>query len=128
VWVWFASAAVLAGAIVLFFFDPARHGFYPRCLLYETTGIYCPGCGTLRGLYQLEHGHLLAAIRMNPLVFLIIPAFAGIHFWRRRQSCRRPVVSTGRSEAVWGWMLLALFLVISIARNVPVYPFNLLAP
>ena len=50
-------AAALGSGAVLFFFDPAKHGFYPVCVFHALTGWNCPGCGATRAAYQLLHGH-----------------------------------------------------------------------
>ena len=31
---------------------------YAPCLFYALTDLYCPGCGTLRGLHELLHGRI----------------------------------------------------------------------
>jgi len=49
--------AALAGGLVLFLFDPSQYHFYPRCVMYTTTGLLCPGCGSQRALHHLFHGH-----------------------------------------------------------------------
>src|SRR5580658_8235710 len=75
-----AIASVLAAAsalVVLFLFDPATHGFYPECALHRTTGLLCPGCGTLRALHQLTHGNFAAAWGLNPFVVGLLP----VGFW-----------------------------------------------
>src|ERR1700722_1254023 len=73
-WWWLAAAlAAMAGAGVLFFFNPSQYSFYPRCMFYVTTGLYCPGCGSQRALYQLFHGHLLSALRCNVLLIAALP-------------------------------------------------------
>ncbi|MEW5722540.1 MAG: DUF2752 domain-containing protein, partial [Thermodesulfobacteriota bacterium] len=54
------GAAGLAGATWLYLVNPAVSALYPPCPFHALTGLYCPGCGTLRGLNQLLHGHLLA--------------------------------------------------------------------
>jgi hypothetical protein len=66
---------LLAGVacIVLFYFDPRQYHFYPVCFFHQTTGLLCPGCGTLRGLHQLLHGHLAAAFRFNPMLIVSLP-------------------------------------------------------
>ena len=49
-----AVSIVLAGALggvlaVLFVFDPVTAHIFPTCPMCAVTGLYCPGCGTLRG-------------------------------------------------------------------------------
>lgn len=72
----FLGAVLLAAALLLFFFDPAHHGFYPRCPLHALTGLDCPACGGLRAAHQLLHGQLRAAFALNPFLFFALPVTA----------------------------------------------------
>jgi hypothetical protein len=78
--------AALLGAVALFLFDPAQHGFYPRCFFKMTTGLDCPGCGGLRATHQLLHGDIRAAFALNPLFIVAIPVSA---FWAARSLTER---------------------------------------
>ena len=102
-WFFLWFALLLAGAAVLFFFNPSQFGFYPTCLFYKTTGLLCPGCGTLRATHQLLHGHIEAAFRFNALIVSSLPlvAWGGIRAARNRaanqpalvlKTCRRMTV------------------------------------
>src|SRR5882762_6502633 len=76
----------IAAVTVLFLFEPGRYAFYPRCLFHQTTGLLCPGCGSLRAIHQLLHGHLFAAVHLNALLVLSVPPvcwIAGRSFLRR---------------------------------------------
>jgi hypothetical protein len=57
----------LAGAAVLFAFDPAATSWFPSCPLNALTGWLCPFCGTLRAVHALLRGHVEAAVALNPL-------------------------------------------------------------
>ena len=57
----------LAGVGVLFAFDPAVTAWFPSCPLYALTGWLCPFCGSLRAGHALLHGHVGAALTLNPL-------------------------------------------------------------
>jgi hypothetical protein len=120
-------AALLASG-VLFWFDPARWGFYPRCLFHAITGLHCPGCGALRGAHEFLHGHWLTALRLNALVFglapLVLVGWLGWH-WCAREEIRLHRLQLG-ATAAW-WMLGALML-FGVLRNIPIFPFTLLAP
>ena len=70
------AVALLAAALVLFFFDPAQGGFYPRCQFHKLTGLNCPGCGSLRSLHHLTHGEFRAAFQSNPLLMMLLPWLA----------------------------------------------------
>ncbi len=58
--------------IVLFFFWNEVVSFFGKCILYENTGILCPGCGTTRMFYAIRRFDFITAFRYNPLVFLIL--------------------------------------------------------
>lgn len=117
--------AVGAGAGILFSFDPARYGFYPICFLHAVTGLNCPGCGSLRAMHQLLHGHFAAAADLNLLLVLCLPFSA---WWGVRQAgawlSRQPV--TVSIQPVWYWAFLAVCTVFTVLRNLP--GFEWLAP
>ena len=116
-----AGLAVTAGALVtLFLFDPATHGFYPICLLHETTGLLCPGCGTLRALHQLTHGNFAAAWRLNSFVVALLPVgcwLAARELIWLAAGKRLPGIVT---RPIFGWALVAGLLIFGILRNVPI--------
>jgi Protein of unknown function (DUF2752) len=65
--------AGLAALTVVWRFEPRGQFFYPRCWLYQTTGIKCPGCGATRALHALLNGDLQTAWRQNPLFVALLP-------------------------------------------------------
>ena len=42
---------------------------WPRCAFHDLTGLPCATCGMTRCAIQFFHGHFLAALQWNPLVF-----------------------------------------------------------
>jgi hypothetical protein len=42
---------------------------WPRCAFHEITGLPCVTCGMTRCAIQFFHGHFVAALRWNPVVF-----------------------------------------------------------
>jgi hypothetical protein len=126
--VWFALAAmtIVAGA-VLYLFNPAQFGFYPACFFYKTTGLLCPGCGTLRSMHQLLHGHIGAALRFNALMVLSIPLAAlGCVRALRDSRANKPALAWIRPS--WLWIGLAVLLAFAILRNLPGASHYWLAP
>src|SRR5208283_3757615 len=109
--------AALGSGAVLFFFDPAKHGFYPICLFHSLTGLNCPGCGATRAAYQLLHGHLLRALQDNALFVLPLTA---LRAWFVMQKIRnRPgafIVSP-----IMLWALLVTVFVFTVLRNLPAF-------
>jgi hypothetical protein len=104
---------------VLYLYDPTTAGFYPVCQVHQLTGLECPGCGSLRALHQLTHGHFAAAWNFNPLLVTVLPmgiwlgmreAARWIFGWTWPGIFNRPIV---------GWSLLAATIVFGIARNIP---------
>lgn len=69
-----SRAAIVSalGAMLLFFRSQPRDGILPECILYTLTGWQCPGCGGVRALHDLAHGHLLPAVQDNILVILAL--------------------------------------------------------
>ena len=109
-----------AGTAILFYYDPARYGFYPPCFLRVVTGLNCPGCGSLRAIHQLLHGHVLEAARLNLLLVLSIPGSA---WWFVRCGV---LWLSGRTMTFdvrpsWLWMLFGIASAFTILRNLPGY-------
>jgi hypothetical protein len=110
--------AVFIAVAVLYWFNPAQFGFYPRCALYETTGLLCPGCGSLRATHELLHGHLAAAFRLNALLVLSLPLVGWLSLLVARRTIQnRPVPLVVRPFWVWGGF--AILLLFGIGRNLP---------
>ncbi|HUT12312.1 MAG TPA: DUF2752 domain-containing protein [Thermoguttaceae bacterium] len=119
--------ASLLGALILFAHDPANSSLFPACPFRALTGLHCPGCGTLRALHQLLHGNLAASFSLNPLMVVCLPVVA---YWL--VSCFLRAVN-GRGlpsvlvSAIWIYVLLGVIVLFWVLRNVPHYPFSLLA-
>jgi hypothetical protein len=121
-------AAFAAGVVTLRVFDPATSSVFPPCPLRYLTGWYCPGCGSLRAMHQLLHGHVGAAWAMNPLTVVLLPfliyglaSFA--LFEIRGEGLPQPFL-----RGSWIRALCAAIVLFGIARNLPLHPFDLLAP
>lgn len=50
--------------------------FYPRCFFNAATGLYCPGCGTLRALTAFGELDFRTAFLYNPFLFLMAAPLA----------------------------------------------------
>ncbi|MHC4591720.1 MAG: DUF2752 domain-containing protein [Planctomycetota bacterium] len=123
-----AAGGVAAAGLLLFAVDPAGSAIYPPCLFHAATGLHCPGCGSLRALHQLLHGNVQAALGLNPLMVLSLPFVAyGTASCALRRLDRRPL-PTLFTRPWLGWALLGLIMAFAVLRNVPAFPFSLLAP
>ena len=127
------SAALLAGAAVvglgfLRIVDPRIPGNYPSCPFLFATGCYCPGCGTLRALASLLEGDIRSALGYNPLTVLALPILAALAFSLWSKKTGRPVRFNFDVPHWAAWALLTAILGFWGLRNIPVYPFAMLAP
>jgi hypothetical protein len=109
-----AGFAVAGALAVLFFFNPAEHGFFPPCLFHKITGLNCPGCGATRALHELLHGHVVAAFHDNALLVLALPVLAGLAV-RRWCGEKSPL----NIPAKWLWVFLGVMVVFTVWRNLP---------
>jgi hypothetical protein len=116
------ALGVTVAVAVLFVFDPSTAGFYPVCALHEMTGLQCPGCGGLRAMHQLSHGHLAAAWRLNPLLVALLP----VALWLGLREVARAL--TGRTwpglvtRPIFGWLLAGAMVLFGILRNMSFHP------
>jgi hypothetical protein len=118
-WLWVAlglAAALLLGLLAAF--NPANHSFYPICIFYRVTGWQCPGCGGLRAVHQLLHGHIATAFRYNQGVVMVLPVVLTLAARRWLYGPGKP--QSHRAKARWAWAAFALLVVFWIVRNLPV--------
>jgi hypothetical protein len=125
-------AAILGGGIaaayVLYAFNPVNSALYVPCPFHALTGLYCPGCGSLRTIHHLLHGHLQTAVGLNPLMVLSLP-FLGYRFLSYAMvGIRGRSLSDVFVPALFIWMYLGVVLLFWVIRNISLYPFSLLAP
>jgi hypothetical protein len=111
---------VLGLTVALRVHDPHQSGSWGYCPFKLLTGFDCPGCGGLRAVNDLTHGHLSAAAGSNLMFVASVPLLLGLWAWwlwragrgSTRRIPRRVVVPLA---AVY-LLLLVAFLVI---RNTP---------
>lgn len=115
-------------AFLYFFINPSEANFFPKCPLYVTTGIYCPGCGSQRATHQLLNFNIIGVFQQNALfvfgLLIVVYHFviSGINYFFKKDLYnyiyhpKTPVI------------LIIIAVLFWILRNLPYYPFNLLAP
>jgi hypothetical protein len=114
-----SAGAVAAATIVLN--RTGGHGLGPlaTCWFHAGTGLYCPFCGSLRGVAALSHGDLLSALHDNAPVMLLLGVATLL--WGRRilsavaGTTASRTVLRGRTSVA----LASFFLVFMIYRNTP---------
>lgn len=122
------AAFFFAGALYLYFHNPEEIPFLP-CMIHRLTGLYCPGCGAGRASYALMHLEFYKAFRYNPVMVFVMPLLA-IYFAARSLDW---VITGGNHvdryvpDRFLYWLLVGI-LVYGVLRNIPYFPFELLAP
>ena len=122
---------VAVGLLYIFFIDPVKSsGATLPCFTYTHFGIYCPGCGDTRALHALVHGHILEAFDYN-LLFPFVVLILGWYYLVGLTTLlfRKRVMWIPQSLPTWGVLALAgTIVVFTVLRNIPYWPFSILAP
>lgn len=119
---------IIASSLILFNYNPATSGVYPESPFRTLTGLYCPGCGTLRGLHQLLHGHLITAFGLNPLMVISLPFLICSYINYGFETFKGKAWLEIFVPPQWIWFILQAIIAYWIVRNIPFSPFNWLAP
>lgn len=104
-----APAGFLAAvAVAVTVRDPHVAGSWGVCPTYALFGVYCPGCGSLRGMHDLVGGDVRAAFGHNAL---LIPAVVFVLWATVRTPGPR-----------WGRIWLVAVVAFTLVRNLPGSP------
>ncbi len=61
-----AAIAVITIAIAVYYLvNPEGVWWFPKCKLYQLTGLKCPICGLQRAIHQFLNGNFIAAFQYN---------------------------------------------------------------
>ncbi len=114
----------ICGAVFLYI---VKQG--PPCIFYKLTGLYCPGCGSGRATVALLHGDIVKAFGHNMLYVLLLPIIA--YYVIKEYAAYvldKDILPFFEVNLPIAITLTVVILVFWILRNIPVYPFTLLAP
>ncbi len=119
--------AGLAGAFAVRYFNPATTGLFPACPFHALTGLNCPGCGLTRGFHALFHGDILSALHFNAMlpVYLLFFLYLFVSLALISIRGRGLDFQAFSPYKISGFLILTL--AFAVVRNLPFYPFNLLA-
>lgn len=95
-----------------------------KCPVFETTGFYCPGCGSTRMVRALIHLQFYQAFRYNPVIFISAPfVFVLVYAVVIYYILGKPVPSVIDNTLICYGFILVIF---AVVRNIPT--FNFLEP
>ena len=120
--------SIIGLAVLFYVLNPSEHQIFPRCLFNSITGYYCPGCGSQRAIHSLLHFDLAGVVSYN---FLFIPGFLLIFYHyshpvlNRLLNWKLPNIFYFKSTP---WIIFGVIILFWILRNLPYYPFSVLAP
>ena len=113
---------------LIYWFPPSEYDFYPKCVLYQWTGLHCPGCGGTRAAHHLVHGRFFDACRMNIFTTVFLPLLISVLVWQKVVMDREKPFLTLSASPRLQWIIGMSVIVFGIARNFPWPPFCWLAP
>lgn len=123
------STVALVMALLYFFIYPTYGKYFPKCLFYTFTGLYCPGCGSQRAVVALLHGNIITALHDNLLAVAALPFLAYSFLNLCLSTLNKKQLDTKIFYSpFFVKVVLILVIIFSILRNIPVYPFSLVAP
>lgn len=126
------SILIGLGLIVYYFFtnNPSNNeAAFLRCPSNFLFDINCPGCGAQRSFYHLLHFEFAQAFRFNALFIIFFPLLVyclGVWMYNLVFKQQKSIRFLSSNRILLGFLLLIL--VFGILRNLPFYPFTLLAP
>ncbi len=115
-------------AAAMHFTGPDALAWIPGCPFHELTGLFCPGCGSMRALDFLVEGRLSDSLRSNAL---LIPSL-GLVLAGLAAEIVHPgmgLLTTGSiSSRMAGTGFLFAAILFTVLRNLPLEPCRWLVP
>jgi len=128
-WAALAVLGLALGAFVLYQRGPTGMPWFPGCLFKRVTGLHCPGCGMTRAAFATLHGDFGRAFRMNPVGVVLLPiALIGVGIETVGWVGNRPAPFRFNVGPRAAWAIGYGLIVFWVLRNIPAWPFTLLAP
>jgi len=129
----FTCVIIFAVCSIVYRIDPSLVPVTPPCSLRYFTGLYCPGCGMTRAVHSvmnLRFGDAFSYNLLWPLIvmFIAVSLYMWFSFLITGKSPFIPFNRFLRKHSIAAYLFIAVLFAFWILRNIPVYPFTLLAP
>lgn len=127
------SVIIIASCIIVRNMDPSKVPVTPPCSLRYFTGLYCPGCGMTRAMHAALNFRFADAFSYNLLwPFIVLLISASFYMWFSFLiTCKNPFKPFNeffKKHPLAAYITVIVFFAFWIFRNIPVYPFIMLAP
>ena len=120
--------AIFGMLSLYFFWNPSEYEIFPKCPFYSIFGLYCPGCGSQRAVYQMLHGHLIEGLKHNFLIGLLALVLGyEIFILLMNKVFNKKIYNLLHNSKVTLGILI-LVILFWILRNINIFPFTELAP
>ncbi len=93
------------------------------CVIYQTTGWYCAGCGLTRFCTALLRCDIRAAADANLLLLFLMPLLLGMGIYKAIQFVRTGGTPIARAEKYFWLVILITALLFGILRNLPMFSY-----
>ena len=114
---------LILGFLSLYFlYNPSHVKVATMCPFHVTTGMHCPGCGSIRAMDDLIHLKVLNALSHNAL--LIVSLFLSIAIFLYSKEKFYHLMYHPKSP----WIIFGVITLFWILRNLKFHPFCHLAP
>ena len=115
---------LLSSILFGYYFLNCRFDVGIPCIIYSTTGHYCPGCGITRMLFALIRLDIKEAFMYNQLMFILLPfmVLGYLYYIYLYVTGKKDKILVRIPMFVW-ILLVASVLVFTICRNLPWFPF-----
>lgn len=129
----FTCILLLLACIIVFMTDPSKTPITPPCSFNYFTGLYCPGCGMTRAIHAALHFRFFEAFSYNllwPFMIVIISGsfYIWFYFLVSGKNPFNPFNEFFKKYSFLGWTIVIVIFAFWILRNIPIYPFIMLAP
>lgn len=101
-----------------------------HCLIHSSTGWHCPGCGGTRAFHDVASGNGSDALSHHALLVVGMFSFSCISLYLiiRITILGKPAPQLPNISTSWIWVGGGIIILFTLLRNIPAWPFSLLAP
>lgn len=119
---------LLTVGIFYFYINPSTFAYTPKCPFYSLTGLHCPGCGSQRAIHEMLHGNIWGGLQHNFLILFAVFIISYKFYVSSISSNKKHPKTNLLQHNAAPWLILALVIGFWVLRNLPLEPFQILAP